>query len=68
MERHQRRHEIKFSCRKILVDELTENFIQLLQAYEKHILMYAVYISQQNLTFNNSIIKPARIVICFLKI
>ena len=36
----------------IFEDELTDNFIQLLQTYEKHILMYAVYISQQNLTFN----------------
>ena len=51
----------------ILEDELTENIIQLLQIFEKHILIYAVYISQQNLTFSKHIIKPARIGICILK-
>ena len=67
LDRLQRRHQIKFSCRIILQDELTENIIQPLQVYEKHILMYAVYISQQNMTFNKRIIKPVRIVICILK-
>ena len=43
MDGHKRKHEIKFSFRIILEDELTENIIQLLQIYEKHIVMYAVY-------------------------
>jgi hypothetical protein len=47
----------------ILEEELRENIIQLLQIYEKHIVIYAVYISQRNLTFNKRIIKAARIAI-----
>jgi hypothetical protein len=31
---------------------------KLLQIYEKRIVMYAVYISQPNLTFNKRVIKP----------
>jgi len=50
-----------------LEDELTENIIHLLQIFEKHILMYAVYISQQNLIFNKRIMKTERIGIYILK-
>jgi len=41
--------------------ELAENVIKLLFVYEKHIIVKAVYISQQNAIFKNYIIKPARI-------
>ena len=51
MNRHQRRHEIKFSCRMILEDELTENYIQLLQIYENRV----VYISYMLYTYPNII-------------
>jgi len=61
MDRHQRTHEIKFSCRMTLDCELAENVIKLLFVYEKHIIVKAVYISQQNAIFKNYIIKPARI-------
>jgi hypothetical protein len=37
----------------IFEEELTENIIKHLQIYQKHIVIYAVYISQLNLTFKN---------------
>ena len=68
--RHQRRNANKMQLQKDWKNEMAENFMKPLQEFEKDILnivTFAVYILQENVTFNKQFIRPDGIGFCTLK-